>query len=56
MATPPPILGRIIPWTEEPDWLQFMGLQKRQRRLRDTALEELYSSTHFQLRKWNGRI
>ena len=56
MATHSHILGRIIPWTEEPDWLQFMGLQKRQTRLRDRALEELYSSIHFQLRKWNGRI
>ena len=29
------ILAWEIPWTEEPGWLQSMGLQKSQRRLSD---------------------
>ena len=28
MATHPSILAKIIPWTEEPGGLQFMGLQR----------------------------
>ena len=28
MATHSNVLAWRIPWTEEPDWLQFMGLQK----------------------------
>ena len=33
MATHSSILAWEIPWTEEPGELQFMGLQKSQRRL-----------------------
>ena len=35
MATHSSILAWTIPWTEEPDWLQSMGLRKSQTGLRD---------------------
>ena len=35
MATHSSIRAREIPWTEKPDGLQFMGLQKSQTHLND---------------------
>ena len=35
MATHSSILAWEIPWTEEPEWLQFHGVQKSWTRLND---------------------
>ena len=58
MATHPSILAWRIPWTEEPDGLQFMGSQKSLTRLRDsnnTKVIHKYSGHRGEtLGKWTG--
>ena len=45
MATHPSILAWRIPWTEEPDGLQSVGLQKSQTQL--NVLAYLYCDREF---------
>ena len=42
MATRSSILAWEIPWTEEPDGLQFMGLQKSRTQFSDQTIKTCY--------------
>ena len=51
MATQPSILAWKIPWTEEPGWIQFMGLQKA-----GLKWATKYAHTDTRLSAWRGPL